>query len=39
MRFGDFILNDDLFLNSFKNLEQWSFDFEFFQKAKVVINK
>jgi len=37
MMFGDFILNDDLFLKSLKNLEQRSFDFEFFQKTKAVM--
>jgi len=31
MLFGEFILNDDFFLKSFKN--QRSFDFEFFSKS------
>jgi hypothetical protein len=39
MMFGRFILNDDLFLNLSKTLNQRSFDFGFFQKAKVVIKK
>jgi hypothetical protein len=39
MMFGEFILNDYLFLKSFKTLNERSFDFEFFQKARVVIKK
>jgi hypothetical protein len=37
MMFEEFILNDDLFLKSFKTLNQRSFDFEFFQKATVIL--
>ncbi len=39
MMFGKSILNDDLFLKSFKTLNQRSFDFESFQKVRVVIKK
>jgi len=35
--FEEFILNDNLFLKSFKNLNKRSFDFDFFQKARIVI--
>jgi hypothetical protein len=36
MMFGEFILNDDLFLKSSKTFNYKSFDFDFFQKARVV---
>jgi hypothetical protein len=39
MMFVDFILNDELFLKSFKNLEPKVLDFDFFQKVKTVIKK
>ncbi len=39
MMFGEFILNDDLFLKSFKNLEPKVFGFNFFQKARVFVEK
>jgi hypothetical protein len=37
--FEEFILNDDLFLKSFKSLNQRSFDFDFFQKVRIVVKK
>jgi len=39
MMFGEFILNDDLFLKSLKTLNQRSFDFKFFQKSKAILRK
>jgi len=39
MMFGEFILNDDLFLKSLKTLNQRSFDFNFFQKSKAILRK
>jgi len=39
MMFGEFILNDVLFLKSSKTLNLRSFDFEFFQKVRVIVKK
>jgi hypothetical protein len=39
MMFGEFILNDDLFLKYFKKFEPKSFDFQFFQNTKAIIKK
>jgi hypothetical protein len=39
MMFGEFILNDDLFLKSFKIFERKSFDFDFIQKIKLSLKK
>ncbi len=39
MMFGEFILNNDFFKKISKTLNQRSFDFEFFQKARAIVSK
>ncbi len=40
MMFGEFILNEDLFFKLFKKkLNQSSFDFEFFQTVRAIVEK